>query len=309
MQYCFISESLRNSVHGKGRHGYGGIWGGTNASFHHNLLAHHDSRNPRFDHDYVEHTCHGPLDFVNNVVYNWGGNSAYGGESSSTNGEPRHINFVANYFKPGPATGDKVGTRLLNPTTKCDNVNSEGKHEGCQPKFGGTILPAKFYMADNYMYGSDAVTADNWSGVYPDDASKKSQCVASARWTEGLTALTSEQTAEQAFETVLSKGGCSLVRDAIDQRLVTEVRNGTATCKGSNGSSNGLIDTPSDAGGWPTYRTAALPQDTDHDGIPDEWEKTNGLNPEWSADARKQTLVEGFTNIEVYMNSIVSSLY
>lgn len=83
MQYCIVSESLKESIHGKGNHGYGGIWGGKNASFHHNLLAHHDSRNPRFDHDYVDTKCAGPIDYVNNVVYNWGGNSAYGGEGSS----------------------------------------------------------------------------------------------------------------------------------------------------------------------------------------------------------------------------------
>ena len=133
LQYCFITESLRNSVHGKGRHGYGGIWGGTNATFHHNLLAHHDSRNPRFDHYYVNQTCFGPIDYVNNVVYNWGGNSTYGGEGVK---QARQINMVNNYYKPGPATSKK--TRLLDPTVSCDY---------CAEK--GTVVPAKFYLQGN----------------------------------------------------------------------------------------------------------------------------------------------------------------
>ena len=96
MQYCIVSESLKESVHGKGNHGYGGIWGGKNASFHHNLLAHHDSRNPRFDHSYVNNTCFGPIDYVNNVVYNWGGNSTSGGEGYT---QALKINMVNTYYK------------------------------------------------------------------------------------------------------------------------------------------------------------------------------------------------------------------
>ena len=114
LQYCFITESLRRSVHVKGNHGYGGIWGGTNASFHHNLLAHHDSRNPRFDHSYVNNKCFGPVDYVNNVVYNWGGNSTYGGEGYD---QVRKINMINNYYKYGPATSKK--TRLVDPTVSC----------------------------------------------------------------------------------------------------------------------------------------------------------------------------------------------
>ena len=299
MQYCFITESLKNSVHGKGSHGYGGIWGGKNASFHHNLLAHHDSRNPRFDHDYVDSKCAGPIDFVNNVVYNWGGNSAYGGEGASKGAGGRHINFVNNYYKPGPATKSGVKNRLLNPTTKCGN---------CSKTPGGTVEPGKFYVTDNVMFGSSDVTADNWKGVFPDESAKLSQCKTESRWTDGLIMLANEQTAEQAYETVLTKAGCSLVRDAIDSRIANEVRNGTSTCKGSNGSTGGLIDTQSDAGGWPEYGGTKSP-DSDGDGIPDSWEEEHGLNPKRYSDGRTSTLVNGYSNLEVYINAIVAHLY
>ena len=288
MQYCFITESLRSSVHGKGTHGYGGIWGGTNATFHHNLLAHHDSRNPRFDHDYVEDTHRGPLDFVNNVVYNWGGNSAYGGESVNT---PRKINFVANYFKPGPATNSKVVSRLVNPWTSCDN---------CLLHHSGSVVPPELYLAGNYMYGSAEVTDDNWKGSTTTQGKVTSPFSMSVE-------LTAE-TAEQAFETVLGKAGCSLKRDIIDERIVSEVRTGTATCKGSNGSKGGLIDTQADAGGWPEY-AGTRAKDTDGDGIPDDWETAHGLNPKSYADSKQQTLVTGYSNLEVYLNAIVAHLY
>jgi len=298
MQYCIVSESLTNSIHGKGTHGYGGIWGGSNASFHHNLLAHHGSRNPRFDHDYVNTACTGPIDHVNNVIYNWGGNSAYGGEGSTKGGGGRLINMVNNYYKYGPATSKKQ--RIVNPTTKCSN---------CTDACGGSVEPGKFYITGNYVYGSSTVTADNWQGVDPDESSKKEACKASARWTSGLTSLTSEQTAEEAYETVLEKAGCSLSRDAVDTRIVSEVRNGSYTYNGSNGGTNGLIDTQSDVGGWPELTTGTAPLDSDYDGIPDEWETQFGLDPNNTDDARKTTLVTGHTNLDVYMCHLVRNLY
>ena len=291
LQYCFITESLKASVHAKGAHGYGGIWGGKNASFHHNLLAHHQSRNPRFDHDYVNPRIIGPIDYVNNVVYNWESNSAYGGEGTTTQAGGRHINFVANYYKPGNSTKSGVRSRLLNPTTKCA--------DNCVKAYGGSVVPGKFYLTGNVMVGTDSVTQDNWKGVYPDESGKKAQCKADTRWTEGLTELTNEQTAEEAYETVLTKAGCSLHRDAVDTRIVNDVRNKTGQ----------LINTPDEAGGYPELATGTLLTDSDLDGMPDEWEDANGLDKKSGSDGKAYTLDQTYTNLEVYLNSLVAHLY
>lgn len=305
VQYCIVSEALNNSVHAKGAHGYAGIWGGENTTFHHNLLAHHSSRMPRFDHDYVTETNVGPVDYINNVVYNWKGNSAYGGESSSTTGNQRQYNFIANYYKPGPATNTNVKALLLNPTTKCGPTQQD-PHAGCTGKLGGSVVPGKFYVAQNIMAGSETVTKDNWAGVYPDESKKKDDCRSDKRF--ALTSpMASEQTAAEAYETVLAKAGCSLKRDAIDTRIVNEVRSGNYTYTGSNGSTGGLIDTPSDVGGWPSYTGSVT--DSDYDGIPDEWEKEHGLDPNDRKDAVATNLQEPYMNIEVYANELVAGLY
>lgn len=293
LQYAFIMESLKASVHAKGAHGYGGIWGGKNASFHHNLLAHHQSRNPRFDHDYVNTKCAGPIDFVNNVVYNWESNSAYGGEGSTNGGGGRHINFVNNYYKPGPSTKDDVKTRLVDPWTSCSNCVEGSK----VLEKGGSVVPPKIYLVGNTMYGSSEVTADNWKG------SSKSKSIAGVdtRWTDGLTALSQEQSAEEAYETVLAKAGCSLHRDALDSRIVNDVRNGSGK----------LIDSPSEAGGYPLIEEIHRPEnyDTDRDGMPNDWEDANGLDKNNSEDGILMTLDKTYTNLEVYLNSLVADLY
>ena len=286
MQYCFITESLKESVHGKGSHGYGGIWGGKNASFHHNLLAHHDSRNPRFDHDYVNSKIAGPIDFVNNVVYNWGGNSAYGGEGSSKGAGGRHINFVNNWFKPGPSTKSSVKTRLVDPWTSCDN---------CKDACGGSVVPPQIYLAGNTMESADDVTADNWKG----SSKPKSTAGTDTRWTDGMTPLTREQSATDAYAAVLEKAGCSLQRDAVDKRIIEEVRNGTGQ----------LIDTQTQVGGWPELSAGEKPLDSDYDVIPDAWETKYGLNPNDPTDAKLTTLVTGHTNLDVYMCHLVQHLY
>lgn len=295
LQYCFITESLRMSKHDKGKHGYGGIWGGTNASFHHNLLAHHDSRNPRFDHDFVDVKNAGPIDYVNNVVYNWGINSAYGGEGTNKGAGGRHINMVNNYYKSGEASGSSVKSRLIDPTTSCK--------DNCAKNPGGTVEPGKFWLSGNYMYGYPNVTEDNWKGSTKTGSNVK----ASARWMDGLTALKNEQTAEDAFNTVLAKAGCSLKRDAIDTRIADEVRNGTYTYTGSKGGMKGIIDRPSDVGGWPEYSGTA--SDTDRDGMPDQWEAEHGLNPNDRTDAIATNLKAPYTNVEVYADELVKDLF
>lgn len=296
LQYCFVTESLRDAGHTKGRHGYGGIWGGKNVTFHHNLLAHHDSRNPRFDHDYVNRLA-GPIDYVNNVVYNWGGNSTYGGEGSTKGGGGRKVNMVANYYKPGPASSNR--SRLLEAWGGCDN---------CVEACGGTVVPPTVWMTGNYMFGSTDVTADNWKGVSYKSGASRAACEADSRYAVAAS-LAAEQTAEQAYETVLQKAGCSHARDAVDARIVEEVRKGTFTYKGSKSSTNGLIDSQQDVGGWPELKTDSTIVDSDGDGMPDEWEVRYGLNPNSSSDRKKVSLVTGYPNIVVYLSDKVKDLY
>lgn len=301
LQYCILSESLTISVHGKGSHGYGGIWGGREASFHHNLLAHHTSRNPRFDHDYVN-TLKGPVHFYNNVVYNWRDNSAYGGEGGPGQ-SPKQINFVCNYYKPGPATGSGCRTRLLNPTTKCKNCNSSNEKD---------ITPGKFYLTGNFMSGSEEVTADNWKGVKPDGNDP----------VEGLrsdkyfgTEPAYMQTAGEAYESVLAHAGSSLCRDRIDARIVMETKDGSFTYKGSKGSSKGIIDTQSDVGGWPEYKATeeqlSHTVDTDLDGIPDWYECLLGLDKKDPSDAALFTIdykSKRYSNLEMYLQYLVRDI-
>ncbi len=303
LQWCVLSESLRNSVHGKGEHGYGGIWGGENAAFHHNLLAHHDSRNPRFDHDYVS-TLKGPIDYINNVVYNWGGNSTYGGESANDNNEYRKVNMINNYYKPGPATGSSVSSRLAYFWTSCDN---------CTSAMGSSnVVPAHVYLSGNVMHGNATVTRNNWEGIKIQSGST-SDIMSRTRFVptgyENTTTLTMH-TAESAFNKVVEYAGASYKRDAIDQRIANEAKNGTYTYNGSNGSSNGLIDSQTDVGGWPEYNSKEKLQDTDDDGMPDVWETANGLDPNDSGDVSAYSIDTNnyYTNIEVYANSLVEEL-
>lgn len=293
LQWSLISESLRNSVHPKGTHGYGGIWGGKVASFHHNLLAHHDSRTPRFcGSRFSNKPSLEKVDFRNNVIYNWAGLGAYAGEGGV-------YNIINNYYKPGPATiakGGKIVYRIFAPNADVgDYVQAAG-------------VWGKFYVSGNYMEGNTAVTADNWNGgIQPDPSSYP---LANLKLTEevNISSMTT-QTPQEAYTNVLLYAGASLKRDAVDNRIINEVTNGTYTYTGSAGSKYGLIDSQTDVGSWPQLNSTTAPIDTDLDGMPDEWEDTNGLDKTDPLDRNKKTLHADYTNLEVYLNSLVENLY
>ena len=290
LQWCILSESLRNSVHGKGAHGYGGIWGGKNASFHHNLLAHHDSRNPRLGETAGDAFALSDLvDLRNNVIYNWVGNSAYGGEAMN-------VNMVGNYYKPGP------GTTKNERIVAIDKLTDTG--------FPISETWGKFFIDGNFLSASARATTDNWTySVYNQYHSKYG--TVSEVEKSGMRLLiplnSGEVTthgAEKAYEKVLDFAGASFKRDPVDLRIIQEVRTGTATfMTGGNGSVNGIIDTQSAVGGWPELKSLTAPGDSDNDGMPDAWEVANGLNKNSPADAQLTTMDGKYPNVEVYINS------
>lgn len=286
MQWCFLGESLRNSVHDKGKHGYTGIWGGKGASFHHNLIAHSDSRNPRFcGSRYSNRPDLELVDFRNNLIYNWGANSGYAGEGGN-------YNMVNNYYKPGPASSNR--TRIFQPYA------DDGKN--AQPAgVWGT-----FYVAGNLNSQYANITEDNWLGITPSPTSKdKAELKSDIEFAKGQ--ITTHPT-DKAYDLVLSYAGASFSRDAVDERIVGEVEDGTFTYVGSNGSTNGLIDSQADVGGWPLLYSASAPLDSDGDGMPDDWEEAKGLNPNDAADGIMLTLNSAYTNVEVYLNSLVKDI-
>lgn len=268
MQWCIISESLNSSVHSKGDHGYGGIWGGRKATFHHNLIAHHNSRLPRFSGSAsVPNAPDELVDFRNNVIYNWMNNNTYGGEKG-------RYNVVNNYYKPGPSTKSSRKTRILDPS----------------------VPYGKFFVAGNVLEGFENITRNNKLGITNNAAD--SALVSKSFEVERI----NEHSARQAFELVLLGAGASLVRDAVDLRIVEEVKNGTASF-GKN--KDGIIDSQNDVGGWPELKTVPAPTDSDNDGMPDDWEQKNRLNPNDASDAARYTLSKTYTNIEVYINGLV----
>lgn len=286
LQWSILSESLNNAGHSKGAHGYGGIWGGKNASFHHNLLAHHNSRNPRFNGwkrsglSYNNPLDEERVDFRNNVIYNAGDNSSYGGEAAGK------YNIVGNYIKYGPAT--KSSIRFKVTQVDIDASSSYGQRFGT------------YYIQDNYVFGSSANTQNNWLGVTY--ASGVSQTSARASVPFACTPIM-QHPAEVAFERVLDYAGASLVRDAIDTRIAHETRTGTATFSGSVTKRPGIIDTPNDVGGYLVYNSTAAPADSDNDGIPDGWLEAN-----YPGKTANQVHESGYTYIELYINSLVEHI-
>ncbi|MFB6343767.1 T9SS type A sorting domain-containing protein [Saccharicrinis sp. FJH62] len=312
VQWCIISESLYNSIHKKGARGYGTQWGGEYASYHHNLLAHHNSRMPRINGS-NKNDVYALVDYRDNVNFNWGSSGAfYGGEwegTPSCSGYS-HVNVVNNYFKPGPATS---GTTIAAPSLNRADVPLCGY--------------AKWYVNGNYMSGNQSVTDNNWQGISfspKDSIISDIEHVKSDGTLEDYNDYT--QTAQETYVSVLDNVGATLPkRDPIDDRVIKEVKGEIGIVRYEytvndqltpiKGVNSGLIDTqhnlvPNDAPegttAWDVYQETPAdeaPADRDKDGMPDAWEEANGLNPDNGEDFRDIT-ESGYSNLELYLFSL-----
>ena len=344
MQWCTIAESLSNPGHSKGAHGYGGIWGGKLASFHHNMIASVTNRGPRFNgarygwtgytsnYDYNTYKWETPaqaenVDFRNCVMYNCPG-ACYGGPGGG------QINIVNNYYKAGNSgNGNQERITLVTVST---SGNSDSKH----PEYYG--MTSRYYISGNTTETSTGTKKQNrdWAGVSYDsgvfniDGEKYSKdannlygdavphknnsagqpCVRIRMDEPAPTGEVTTHTADNAFSKVLKYCGSALHRDEVDTRYMQEALLGQSKYQGSVTGKWGLIDVVADVNGYNeyTFETGTRPSgfDSDGDGIPDEWETANGLDPYYQYDALRKTLdPKGwYTNIEVYCNSLVQDI-
>ena len=275
VQWSIISEALNESIHSKGAHGYGAlIRGGYGAkyTYNHNLFAHNSSRNPRpgnYDYNNYRRDPDGLLfDFRNNVMYNWGGNRP--GYDADTASACRY-NYVGNYGKPGP------------------NSQKSGFAYDASSKY------FRSYYSGNFFYGS--MPADQWSLVNFGSKWTQAEIAAYKELIPFPTGPMVTESALDAYKNVMAKAGASLVRDAVDARVIREVENCTGT----------IINSQDAVGGWPVLNSKPALPDTDGDGMTDTWEKQNGLNPNNPADRNGDSDKDGFTNLEEYLNSVISN--
>ena len=266
IQWSIISEGLYNSTHEKGPHSMGlmlGSDGSRNISVHHNLFAHNSERNPRIK-------TSGTVDVVNNVVYNYGIDAA---RLSNDYGD-LPVNYVGNFVKTG--ADSKLSTNEIE------------------------ISPKDSYTITLYVKG-------NIGPHRPSDDMDESLVVSPTgrQWivpTRHEAPLVTTTSAFEAYDQVLANAGATIGldsqgssywrRDAVDERIVDDVRNGTGR----------IIDDPSEVGGWPQLLAGTAPADTDHDGMPNEWETTWGFNPCNSSDGPGDADGDGYTNVEEYLN-------
>ena len=311
VQYSIVHEGLYNAGHKKGVRGYGCQWGGSPASYHHNLLVNNNARSCRFNgaqnQDFVVY-----LDYINNVQYNFEGGSTgcYGGENTAKldSGEynglnsAHECNFIHNYYKVGPNTSGKKYF-----------VSVEKARSGAT-SWG----PSQWYMNGNMFEGADAATTDNWSAVNVKSYTLEDVRVDTLirpqtpwwRWTEDSIygrydfdkyayAVEAYETAEQAYATVMDTVGC-FPRDHVGLRLISDTRAGTHTYVGSKGKKKGIIDSEEDAEGFYAYIEVAPLTDTDLDGMPDVWEIANGCDPNTPDNNVRHA--SGYTMLEMYLD-------
>ena len=299
LQWCLLTESMNDSAHSKGAHGYGGIWGGKDASFHHNLLSNHHSRNPRIDHPEIyprnggefDWSKRGNVDLRNLVIYNWGDNSTYGGEGG-------RFNLVNNFYKPGPSSKDRYYF-----------VDAYSVYSSSKVNYGYPGL----YMDGNIHTGHDDLSDNNLvHGVYFHEASSYTlpsgysfqQAAYPLSGPDSRTVYTTTHDAEAGKDAVLSWAGDRLHRDSVDDRAVEQFRTNTGK----------IINTPADVGGWPGYSASAQElsavKDSDGDGIPDAVEEAWGMDKADAADGAAVSIdPEGrYSNLEMYLHYLVRDI-
>ena len=317
IQWCMVEQALNNAGHSKGAHGYGGNWGGTNVTFHHNLIAQCTSRVPRLGGDTSPET-NDFCDLRNNVFYNWGGNGCYGAEGID-------VNFVNNYYKPGPCTdtrGEKIRYRICGI-----GIRTKDYITNVSPAFAHDLHKwGHFYVDGNVNPDYPNVTKDNWTyGIVQqvDGSAQDGTWTAVTRDTIHLKephefAHVTTHTAEEAYDMVLKYAGASLHRDCVDDLIASqaELRLGEEN-SGSNGAKWGQIDRQSDNNlsaslvendAWPILKDLTQTRrDTDKDGIPDVFEESWELDINDPTDGAQyyqgtnQNLI-GYSYIEGYVN-------
>lgn len=301
-QWSMFHEALYDDGHGKGNRSYGGQLGGISATYHHNIFAHNQSRSPRLNGARTTNEVKVFIEFINNLIYNWGSSgAAYGGDIVAETTRSHTANFVGNYYKPGPAT-------------------ASSKYFFTNYIVSGANLP-KWYLAGNIMNGLANLNTDNWNGftfkwsgtagaALPTKATTSSDTLLlppqdllyNGLWIGYSPYKTNVESAENAYLSVLDKVG-TIHRDSVERRIIRETKTGTANFKASLGTM-GIIDKTYNVEGYLPYSTAVAPADNDRDGMADEWELANGLDPA-NAEDRNLKTAEGYTALEVYLASLM----
>ncbi|MDD1654565.1 MAG: hypothetical protein LUO91_02510 [Methanomicrobiales archaeon] len=267
LQWSIVAEGLYNASLAKPNengyesgHSMGALIGSENGiTLHHNLMAHNDQRNPRLKAD-------GTVDVVNNVVYNYG----YSAGAATDDRGLLRINYVGNYVKKGTQSKEVAELELGHPTDKTA--------KGYAVYVEGNIGPHRTSDSQDQRL---VVDRGDWNHLTT---------------TRNSAPLISSTSAAVAYEQVLNGAGAVFPkRDAVDQRIVTDVR----TMGGA------ILTTPSQRGGWPVLASGTPPVDSDRDGMPDTWETAAGLNPRDASDAKGDRDGDGYTNVEEYANSII----
>ena len=301
VQWTIVHEGLYDAGHQKGNRGYGDQWGGSPATFHHNLLAHNYNRSSRINGaSNADQDRNVFMEYYNNVNYNWGKkNSCYGGENEAGTGSTHECNFVGNYYKPGPSTPS--GSYFMQISNNRNGKKSTG--------------PSVWFFSGNKMEGNSAADSDNWKAVnnntqYTIEQLRRDTLLYPSAFYPSKNAfnyddyMTPVETADEAYASVLARVG-TIQRDVVEQRIVDEVANKTAHYKGSTLNKDGFIDSPADAEGWPEYESGIPYSDSDRDGMDDLWEWLHGLDPNNPDDGRQVYSAEGYTALEIFLNSLM----